>query len=110
MKKVKIANKLVGEGQPTFIIAEAGVNHNGKIELAEKLVDIAAEAGADAVKFQTFKSEGVITAGVAPADYAKKNIGKNITELKRANKGRKKKRSKKQILAIALSTARKSKK
>ena len=39
-----------------FIIAEAGVNHNGDINLAKKLIDIAAKAGADAVKFQTFKA------------------------------------------------------
>lgn len=49
---VKIGNRLVGEGQPAFIIAEAGVNHNGQIELAKKLVDLAVEAKADAVKFQ----------------------------------------------------------
>ncbi|BCB96337.1 hypothetical protein JZK55_12590 [Dissulfurispira thermophila] len=45
----------------TFIIAEAGVNHNRDIGLAKKLVDIAVEAGADAVKFQTFKAEEVIS-------------------------------------------------
>jgi sialic acid synthase SpsE len=45
----------------TFIIAEAGVNHNGSLELAMKLIDIASEASADAVKFQTFKAEKVIS-------------------------------------------------
>ena len=45
----------------TFIIAEAGVNHNGDLELATRLIDAAADAGADAVKFQTFKAEGVAT-------------------------------------------------
>jgi sialic acid synthase SpsE/sugar phosphate isomerase/epimerase len=49
---VKIGDRLVGDGQPAFIIAEAGINHNGHIELAKKLVDIAVEAKADAVKFQ----------------------------------------------------------
>lgn len=81
MKTIKISNKLVGENQPTFIIAEAGVNHNGKLELAKRLVDVAVEAGADAVKFQTFKSEGVVTAGLNSADYAKKNIGKDVGQL-----------------------------
>ena len=44
-----------------FIIAEAGVNHNGSIALARKLIDVASEAGADAVKFQTFKAEKVVS-------------------------------------------------
>jgi len=81
MRLVKIANKLIGEGRPTFIIAEAGVNHNGKIELAKKLVEIAANAGADAIKFQTYKSENLVTEKVAVADYARKNIGRNISQI-----------------------------
>jgi len=55
--KIKIGNTSVGEGEPTFIIAEAGSNHDGKLEQAKKLIDIAAEAGADAVKFQAFKAD-----------------------------------------------------
>ncbi len=51
-KLVNIGGKMIGEGHPTFIIAEAGINHNGDVALAKKLVDIAVEAGADAVKFQ----------------------------------------------------------
>ena len=42
---------------PTIIIAEAGVNHNGSVDLAKRLIDVAADAGADYVKFQTFKAE-----------------------------------------------------
>ena len=53
----------------TFIIAEAGVNHNGRLELAIKLVDVAVEAGADAVKFQTFKAEKVVSVNAAKAAY-----------------------------------------
>lgn len=56
-----------------FIIAEAGVNHNGDIELAKKLVDMAKECGADAVKFQTFKAEESTGAYAAKADYQTKN-------------------------------------
>ena len=51
-KIIHIGDKPVGENQPAFIIAEAGINHNGRIEIAKKLVDLAVEAGADAVKFQ----------------------------------------------------------
>jgi len=52
-----------------FIIAEAGVNHNGHLELAKQLIDVAVKAGADAVKFQTFKSEKVISKFAKKAEY-----------------------------------------
>jgi len=55
-----------------FIIAEAGVNHNGSIELAKKLIDIAVEAGVDAVKFQTFKAEKLVSKNAQKAEYQKK--------------------------------------
>ena len=64
-----------------FIIAEAGVNHNGKMELAYKLVDAAKEAGVDAVKFQVFKSEKVISKSTKMADYQKENLKENISQL-----------------------------
>jgi len=60
MSRVAFADKSIGEGEKTFIIAEAGVNHNGKFELAKKLIEKAAKAGADAVKFQIFKAEKLI--------------------------------------------------
>ena len=53
----KIQNKMVGDGHPMFFIAEAGVNHNGLIELGKELIDVAVDAKADAVKFQTYNSE-----------------------------------------------------
>lgn len=81
MEKIKIGNKFVGVGQPVFIIAEAGVNHNGNLKLAYKLVDAAVVAGADAIKFQTFKAEDVVTSFGKMAKYQKRNIGKNESQL-----------------------------
>lgn len=54
-----------------FIIAEAGVNHNGSVELAKKLIDVAVEAGADAVKFQTFKAVNLVSKNAQKAEYQK---------------------------------------
>jgi len=54
-----------------FIIAEAGVNHNGSIGLAKKLIDVAVEAGVDAIKFQTFKSENLVSKSATKAEYQK---------------------------------------
>jgi len=54
-----------------FIIAEAGVNHNGSIELAKKLIDVASDAGVDAVKFQTFKAENLVSKNAVKAEYQK---------------------------------------
>jgi len=54
---IKISDKLIGEDQPIFFIAEAGVNHNGSLSNAKKLIDVAKESGADAVKFQSFFAE-----------------------------------------------------
>lgn len=58
----------------TLIIAEAGVNHNGDIDLAKQLIDIAAEAGADIVKFQTFKTEKLVSTAAQKADYQVNNM------------------------------------
>ena len=63
-----------------FIIAEAGVNHNGSIELAKKLIDVAVEAGADAVKFQTFKADNLVSKSAQKADYQKKNTGNDDSQ------------------------------
>ena len=59
----------------TLIIAEAGVNHNGSLELAKQLIDAAVEAGVAYVKFQTFKAENLVTKTAKKAEYQKKNIG-----------------------------------
>lgn len=64
----------------TLIIAEAGVNHNGKLDLALQLCKAAKESGADVVKFQTWKTEKIITRSVAQADYQAKNTGKTESQ------------------------------
>ena len=81
MKKkaqLKIKNKIINNDSPVFVIAEAGSNHNGKIRIAKKLIDIAKDAGADCVKFQTYTAETFC------ADKNKKftyfSQGKKVTE------------------------------
>ena len=59
----------------TLIIAEAGVNHNGSMEIAKKLVDAAVDAGADIIKFQTFKADKLVSKDAKKAEYQKQNIG-----------------------------------
>ena len=65
--------------QSTIIIAEAGVNHNGSIDTAKKMIDVAAEAGADYVKFQTFKAETLVTKTAEKAEYQKSVTDKSDT-------------------------------
>jgi N,N'-diacetyllegionaminate synthase len=81
MKEIKIADKKIGNNHPVFIIAEAGVNHNGSLLNAKKLVDIAKNSGADAVKFQTYKSEEVVSKEADSAEYQKNNTGDKISQL-----------------------------
>jgi N-acetylneuraminate synthase len=70
--------------KPVIIIAEAGVNHNGSIEMAKQLIEVAASAGVDYVKFQTFKASNLVSASAKKADYQKLNM-KNDTDNSQLN-------------------------
>ena len=76
----------MADKQRTFIVAEAGVNHNGSLEMARRLVEVAAEAGADAVKFQTFTAEKVVTAAAPKADYQRATTESGESQLEMIRK------------------------
>jgi N,N'-diacetyllegionaminate synthase len=80
-KTVRIGDRLVGDGQPVLIVAEAGVNHDGSLPKALQLVDVAADAGADLVKFQVFRAGELTTASAAPADYQRISGGNGQREM-----------------------------
>jgi sialic acid synthase SpsE len=71
MREVKVGKRFIGEKRPCFIIAEAGSNHNRSLAQAKKLIDAAAEAGADAVKFQIYTAEGLYSKYTPPFKYLK---------------------------------------
>lgn len=75
MERFFIGDRPVGDAEACFVIAEAGVNHNGRLDLAMNLVDVAAEAGADAVKFQTFQPDLLASPEAAKASYQKQTTG-----------------------------------
>lgn len=77
-KTIKIENREIGEGHPVFIIAEIGINHNGDIELAKKMIDSAKACGVDCVKFQTFRAEEFM--GDKTLIYEYTNQGKQVSE------------------------------
>ena len=102
MLKVKISSKWIGGQSPVFIIAEAGINHNGSLKIAKKMITKAKECGVDAIKFQTFKAKDLTStkskyfkifknssekylgivydiSGIIPIKQKIKQIGKKIT-------------------------------
>ena len=85
-KIISIGQRKVGVGEPCFIIAEAGVNHNGSIQVARELVDVAVKAYADAVKFQTFKPEKVCAPSAPKATYQLQSTGGDESQLEMGKK------------------------
>ena len=76
-RRIKIDDSLVGEGEPCFIIAEAGINHNGDVKKAKLLIDAAVKCGADAIKFQTHIPEKEMLKDSLTADY----VGESLFDL-----------------------------
>lgn len=81
VNSVRIGSRAVGDGLPCFVIAEAGVNHDGQLALALQLVDAAVEAGADAVKFQTFDPDQLATPDAPKAAYQAATTGESESQL-----------------------------
>ena len=73
MKGIEINSRIISGDSPCFIIAEAGVNHNGDIKRAKQMIDVAKRIGADAIKFQTYKTEKLVTEYAKQAKYQKNN-------------------------------------
>ena len=78
---IEIAGQKIGPGNPCFIIAEAGVNHNGDINLAKRLIDFASESGANAVKFQTFDAENLVSGSAPKAEYQMETTSNSESQL-----------------------------
>jgi N,N'-diacetyllegionaminate synthase len=75
-----------GKKLSVYIIAEAGVNHNGEIQIARKMIEVAKESGVDAIKFQTFQAEKLVTARTKKAEYQEKTTGKAESQLEMLKK------------------------
>ena len=76
MKTINVGDRAVGIGEPTFIIAEAGINHNGDLDIAKRMVRTAKEVGVDAIKFQTFTAENIMTRSAGGAAHLEAGAGK----------------------------------
>lgn len=79
-KTINILDKKIDKKSPTFIIAEAGVNHNGDMSIAKRMVDVAVSCGVDAIKFQTFKADKLILRETTKAPYQTKTTDANESQ------------------------------
>jgi N-acetylneuraminate synthase len=70
-REIRISNRTIGDSEKVFVVAEAGVNHNGDMNIAKEMIDVAVESGVDAVKFQTFKADKLILKNIEKAPYQK---------------------------------------
>jgi N,N'-diacetyllegionaminate synthase len=86
IRGIAIGDRSVGDGKSCLIVAEAGVNHNGSLSLARELVDVAVDAGCDAVKFQTFKAEKVCSPMAPKATYQLETTGSEESQLEMGRK------------------------
>src|SRR3954452_3227511 len=82
-RTIRIGNKKIGDGQPCFIVAEIGINHNGDLDLAKRLISVAVAAGCDAVKFQK-RTVDVVYTGEELAKPRESPFGTTNGDLKRA--------------------------
>ena len=78
MSTIKIGNRLIGKGQPCFLVAEIGINHNGDLNLARHMIDAALACGADAVKFQNYRTENMVMDRTET--YAYRSAGVEVVE------------------------------
>lgn len=85
-KRIRIGESVIDKASKTFIIAEAGVNHNGDLERAREMIDVACESGVDAIKFQSFIAKELILANVDLAAYQKENLQEDGSQFKMLKK------------------------